>query len=50
MSAEAGFRIHIGYPFDDDPDDEAWLAAIASRHNGELSEFVMESAPLQRDA
>lgn len=50
VSAEAGFRVHFGYPFDCAPDDETWLVTVASRHNGELSEYVMESAPLQRQA
>jgi hypothetical protein len=43
-----GSKVHIRYPFDDDSDDETWLAAVASRHKGELAEYVMESAPIQR--
>jgi hypothetical protein len=50
VSAQAGSRVHIRYPVNHTPDDETWLAAVASRHNGELADYVMESAPLQRTA
>lgn len=50
MSAEAGISVRIWYPYDPNPDDETWLAALASRHNGELSDRLLESFPPQRDA
>ena len=46
----AGSKVHIRYPVDTNPDDATWLAAIASRHHGELADYVMESAPVQRFA
>jgi hypothetical protein len=46
---EPGSRVHITYPLGDNPDDEAWLGTVASRHNGVLA-GAMESYPIQRFA
>lgn len=50
MSAQGRASVHIRYPFDLNPDDEAWLAVVAIRHSGVLADYVMESAPQQRIA
>lgn len=43
-------RVHIRYPEDGQADDEAWVAAIAARHDGDLADERMLSAPMQRIA
>jgi hypothetical protein len=51
VSAKGGFSVHVRYPFPyGTADDETWLAAVTARHNGELDDSVMESAPQQRVA
>jgi hypothetical protein len=45
-----GSKVHIRYPVKANPDDETWLAGVASRHNCELADHVMESDPMQRFA
>lgn len=49
MLGEQGPWVHLRYPDDDSPEDEAWLGAVASRHHGELA-GVMESYPRQQIA
>lgn len=47
---ERSHPISLRHPFDHNSDDETWLVAVASRHNGKLAEFIVESAPMQRTA
>jgi hypothetical protein len=51
MSAKGEFSVHVRYPFPYGiEDDETWLAAVTARHDGELDDYLMESAPQQRVA
>ena len=49
MSGDPRVRVRVSYPRDSGPDDGSWLAEVAARHGGVLSDRLMESYPPQRD-
>lgn len=46
--AVAGAGVNIHYPYEDNPEDRAWLLAVAARHHGKLSQLLLQSLPPQQ--
>ncbi len=50
MASDRGSDVRIRYPHQLSPDDETWLLATASRHNGTLRADAVFSHPIKRVA